>query len=155
MLRRSNSMWFKELHKQKVCVHTELLKWFIGDHNLLQIHFSSVWTLLASTDHLAHTYAFNLEYEQSLFFCEVSRFSQKLKLSGKKGKISALPHTTTCIQFLDRENNDKNNKLPLRKQICFTIACGCAEILPEGVDVSAPRGAFEVGHANSSDYGLE
>ena len=35
------------------------------------------------------------------------------------GKISAQPHTTLCIQFLDRENNDKNNRLPLGKQICF------------------------------------
>ena len=37
------------------------------------------------------------------------------------GKVSAQPHTTLCIQFLDRENNDKNNTLPLGKQICFTI----------------------------------
>ena len=34
------------------------------------------------------------------------------------------------IQFLDRENNDKNNTLPLGKQICFTIVWGCVEILP-------------------------
>ena len=33
------------------------------------------------------------------------------------GKISAQPHTTLCIQFLDRENNDKNNTLPSGKQI--------------------------------------
>ena len=46
------------------------------------------------------------------------------------GKISAQPHTTLCIQFLDRENNDKNNTLPSGKQICFTIVWGCAEILP-------------------------
>ena len=46
------------------------------------------------------------------------------------GKISAQPHTTLCIQFLERENNDKNNTLPLGKQICFTIEWGCAEILP-------------------------
>ena len=46
------------------------------------------------------------------------------------GKISAQPHPTLCIQFLDRENNDKNNTLPLGKQICFTIVWGCAEILP-------------------------
>ena len=46
------------------------------------------------------------------------------------GKISAQPHTTLCIQFLDRENNDKNNRLPLGKQICFTIVWGFAEILP-------------------------
>ena len=46
------------------------------------------------------------------------------------GKISAQHHTTLCIQFLDRENNDKNNTLPLGKQICFTIVWGCAEILP-------------------------
>ena len=47
-----------------------------------------------------------------------------------KGKISVQPHTTLCIQFLNRENNDKNNTLPLGKQICFTIVWGCAEILP-------------------------
>ena len=46
------------------------------------------------------------------------------------GKISVQPHTTLCIQFLDRENNEKNNRLPLGKQICFTIVWGCAEILP-------------------------
>ena len=46
------------------------------------------------------------------------------------GKISAQPHITLCIQFLDRENNDKNNTLPLGKQICFTIVWVCAEILP-------------------------
>ena len=45
-------------------------------------------------------------------------------------KISAQPHTILCIQFLDRENNDKNNTLPLGKQICFIIVWGCAEILP-------------------------
>ena len=46
------------------------------------------------------------------------------------GKISAQPHTTLCIQFLNREKNDKNNTLPLRKHICLTIVWGCAEILP-------------------------
>ena len=44
-------------------------------------------------------------------------------------KISAQPHATLCIQFLDRKNNDKNNTLPLGKQICFTIVWGYAEIL--------------------------
>ena len=47
-----------------------------------------------------------------------------------RGKISAQPHTTLCIQFLDRENNDKNNTLPLGKQICFTIGWDYGEILP-------------------------
>ena len=47
------------------------------------------------------------------------------------GKISAQPHPTLCIQFLNRENNDKNNTFPLGKQICFTIVWGCAEILPK------------------------
>ena len=28
------------------------------------------------------------------------------------GKISAQPHTTLCIQFLDRENNDKTIHCP-------------------------------------------
>ena len=48
----------------------------------------------------------------------------------KRGKISAQSHPILCIQFLNRENNDKNNTLPLGKQICFTIVWGCAEILP-------------------------
>ena len=52
---------------------------------------------------------------------------------GIQGKISSQPHTTLCIQFLDRENNDKNNTSPLGKQICFTIVWGCAEILPDSV----------------------
>ena len=52
------------------------------------------------------------------------------KLGSIFGKISAQPHPTLCIQFLNRENNDKNNTFPLGKQICFTIVWGCAEILP-------------------------
>ena len=47
------------------------------------------------------------------------------------GKISAQPHTTLCIQFLNRENSDKNNTFPLGKQICFTIVWGCTETLPK------------------------
>ena len=47
------------------------------------------------------------------------------KQYGKKTK-----QNKPSIQFLDRENNDKNNKLPLEKQICFTMVWGCAEILP-------------------------
>ena len=53
-----------------------------------------------------------------------------LKFPTNMGKISAQPLTTLCIQFSDRKNNDKNNTLPLGKQICFTIVWGCAEILP-------------------------
>ena len=56
--------------------------------------------------------------------------SHNLNSNYLNGKISAQPHTILCIQFLDRENNDKNNRLPLGKQICFTIVWGCAEILP-------------------------
>ena len=54
------------------------------------------------------------------------------------GKISAQPHTTLCIQFLNRENNEKNNTFPLGKQICFTIVWGCAETLPLGGSTYAP-----------------
>ena len=46
------------------------------------------------------------------------------------GKISVQPHTTLCIQFLNRENNDKNNAFPLGKQICFAIVWGYTETLP-------------------------
>ena len=58
------------------------------------------------------------------------RYRPDVEVSVQFGKISAQPHTTLCIQFLDRENNDKNNTLPLGKQICFSIVWGCAEILP-------------------------
>ena len=40
------------------------------------------------------------------------------------GKISAQPHPTLCIQFLDRKNNEENNTLPLGKHICFAIVWG-------------------------------
>ena len=50
------------------------------------------------------------------------------KISKIYGKISAQPHTTLSVQFLDKGNNDKYNTLPLGKQICFTIVLGCAEI---------------------------
>ena len=32
--------------------------------------------------------------------------------------MSAEPHPTLYIQFLNRENNDKNDTFPLGKQIC-------------------------------------
>ena len=54
------------------------------------------------------------------------RYPNTLKLVKKKDKLPPRPaHTTLCIQFLGRENNNKNNTSPLRKQICFTIAWGC------------------------------
>ena len=57
-------------------------------------------------------------------------------------KIPAQPHSIVkqicfskgnalCIQFLDRENNDKNNALALGKQICLTMVRGYVEILPQ------------------------
>ena len=44
---------------------------------------------------------------------------------------SKVKFPTLCIQFLNRENNDKNNTFPLGKQICFTIVWGCTETLPK------------------------
>ena len=38
-------------------------------------------------------------------------FSTKTSTQKLLGKISVQPHPTLCIQFLDRENNDKNNTL--------------------------------------------
>ena len=52
------------------------------------------------------------------------------KKSNVLGKISAQPHPTLCIQFLDREDNDKNKTSPLGKQICFAMVWGRAKILP-------------------------
>ena len=56
----------------------------------------------------AHLKLYNFSY---LSILTVERF---FNLNSKSfGKISAQPHTTLCIQFLDRENNDKSNRLPL------------------------------------------
>ena len=62
------------------------------------------------------------------------------------GKISAQPHSTLCIQFLNRENNDKNT-LPLGKQICFTIVQGCAETLPK-VHIKQESGLYKKWEGN-------
>ena len=63
-------------------------------------------------------------------------------------QLLKFPHysTTVCIQFLDRENNDKNNTFPLEKQICFTIVWGCAETLP--FNFSADRLAMGISKLN-------
>ena len=47
-----------------------------------------------------------------------------------KVKISTQLYIALCVQFLDTENNDKNNTLPLGKHICFIIVWGCAECYP-------------------------
>ena len=49
--------------------------------------------------------------------------------------MSAQPHPTLYIQFLNRENNEKNDTSPLGKQICFTIVWGCAETLPAAISI--------------------
>ena len=74
---------------------------------------------------------FETDYGQGKAYCCVTqRYYRILNcVINLFGKISAQPHTPLCIQFLDRENNDKNNIFPLGKQICFTIVWGCAEIL--------------------------
>ena len=53
-----------------------------------------------------------------------SALEKSIRFGHGSGKVSAQPHAILCIQFLDRENNDKNNTLPLGKQICFTIVNG-------------------------------
>ena len=63
---------------------------------------------------------------------------KRFDLVTKFGKISAQPHPTLCIQFLNRENNDKNNTFPLGKQICFTIVWGSAETLPKILPPNSP-----------------
>ena len=40
------------------------------------------------------------------------------------GKISAQPCTTLCIQFLDRENNDKKQYIAIRKTYLFYNSMG-------------------------------
>ena len=69
--------------------------------------------------------------ESSIILLFLNLLHSDLDPKINSGKISAQPHTSLCIQFLNRENNDKNNTLPLGKQICFTIVWGCAEILPK------------------------
>ena len=81
--------------------------------------------LLILHDHLLYTCS-----ELTVTRNNIRGEAKSNSIIGKYGKISAQLHTTLCIQFLDRENNDQKNTLPLRKQICFTIVWGCAKILP-------------------------
>ena len=39
-------------------------------------------------------------------------------------KISVQPHTTSCIQFLDRENNDKNKYIAIGETDLFYNSMG-------------------------------
>ena len=66
-------------------------------------------------------FASKLAFQKSLSFF----FLFKLDIS----MISARqPHVSSCIQFLDEENNDGNSRLPLGLLLCFTVVWGCAEI---------------------------
>ena len=90
---------------------------FISHENSLQL----VYYLLGKWDKRLYSFV------SAVKICELHEVFTELSghFKVKNGKISAQFHTTLCIQFLDRENNDKDNTLPLGKQICFT------EILPE------------------------
>ena len=56
------------------------------------------------------------------FFLITLMFDSGLMLWGEiRIKFFTQLHTTLCIQFLDRENDEKNNSLPSGKQICFTV----------------------------------
>ena len=59
----------------------------------------------------------------------LSSFSFKVIYSYENtlDKIVAQPPTTLCIQFLTRENNDKNNTFPSGKKIFFYNSIGPAE----------------------------
>ena len=101
----------------------------------ITLHFA--WPLhkgSPSTKTLVHLAAYTLAERSHLKHLRIScRPLQQIHMyfaATATRKISAQPHPTLCIQFLERENNDKSNTLPLGKQICFTIVWGCAEILP-------------------------
>ena len=48
-----------------------------------------------------------------------SALEKSIRFGHGSGKVSAQPHAILCIQFLDRENNDENNTLPLGKTDLF------------------------------------
>ena len=88
----------------------------------------------------SHTYSVkDIQCGLPLILSTISNFSFLVLTSSliyffcitNSGKISAQPHPILCIQFLNRENNDKNNTFPLGKHICFTIVWGCVETLPK------------------------
>ena len=56
------------------------------------------------------------------------QFTLSIHLITLNGKLSAQLPTTLCIQFLDRENNDKKD-IAVEKTDLFYL-WGCAEILP-------------------------
>ena len=104
-----------------------MLKSFCANDNILNSYEFCVW-LNSDTEG-------RYKIPLTPTFCSVQVTDQKnnttLPFDVRNGKISTQPHTILCIQFLDRQNNDKNNTRPLRKQICFTIVWGYVEILPK------------------------
>ena len=106
---------------------TGLMELFPGDFELIFLNFE----IITQCQFYNKTFTYKHGENLSVGFNTYHGYSTKnLRFSGK---ISVQPHTTLCIQFLNRENNDKNNTLPLGKQICFTIVWGCAEILPKSL----------------------
>ena len=111
---------------------------FIVLKNRLQCNSTKIALKYHTATNDKQTCSFQSSFEPTFPICScqcdfvmIYRFPKQLffTLYRKNGKISAHPYPTKCIQFLDRENNDKNNTLPFRKQICLSIVWGCAEIL--------------------------
>ena len=94
------------------------------------MQFSHLAAYLMNASEIQHGRCMHME--DALAVENLSKIGQILLVfdENKLGKISAQPHPTLCIPFLNRENNDKNNTFLLGKQICFTIVWGCAETLP-------------------------
>ena len=82
-------------------------------------------------------------------------YAFKIFCPQRLGKISAQPHPTLCIQFSNREKNDKNNTLTLGRQICFTFVWGRVETLQRAylicIKFTAQR-AIERPHFPSTCY---
>ena len=70
-------------------------------------------------------------------------FFFKGEISTVTGKISAQPHTTLCIQFLDRENNDKTIHCPWENRFVMGL-CGNLPSFPPKISTARCFRKFRV-----------
>ena len=110
----------------------EAIAWRSLSHKMTCYHMPDEKTLKILILHFLPTLQFT--------FCTWSTFCIRSAVCSLRsavcilGKISAQPHTTLCIQFLDRGNNDKKQYIVVGKTDLFYNGMRlCGNVLPHFV----------------------
>ena len=138
-------------------VRNEIKLRFVDYCSSVKVYRKILWYFILQNNNEVST--MGLTY-QSLLSIPNSMAIQRSKATGSKinieVKISAQPHTTLCIQFLDRENNDKKQYIAIGKTDLFYNSMGlCGNFTRFSCSISCLplfRVGYETSHQQSSDY---